>query len=159
MIRAFFVILFTAVSACASAPVPHDPANPKPPTKEDPGAPTPPLAVKYFMDAIKAQDLDALALIWGSSDGPALEVTPSDQLRKRELIIQCYFQHDSYKIVSDVAATAKTHVVTLSVTKGTFTRETTTKVVMGPHDRWYVAEPDLQPLADLCSGSSNTPGN
>jgi hypothetical protein len=159
MMRALLVILFAAVSACTPAPPPNDPLNPTAPTESNPGANTPALAIKAFMDAIKAQDLDALALIWGSSEGPADQVTPKDQLRKRELIIQCYFQHDSYRIVSDHAATTKMHAVTLSVTKGSFTRETTTKVVLGPHDRWYVAEPDLQPLADLCSGSSNTPNN
>ena len=139
-------------AACASsgaAPLPG-------PTSGDPGASTTTLAIQAFMAAIKAQDLDALALIWGSDNGPARDVTPSDQLRKRELIMECYLQHDSYRVVADIASSAELHVVTLAVTKGNFTRETTTQVVLGPHQRWYVANTELQPLRDLCSGQSST---
>ena len=139
-------------AACASSGGAAQPG----PTPDDPGAATPTLAIQAFMAAIKAQDLDALALIWGSEKGPARDVVPSDQLRKRELIMECYLQHDGYRVVADVAQSTELHVVTLSITKGTFTRETKTQVILGPHQRWYVANTELEPLRDLCSGQSST---
>jgi hypothetical protein len=142
-----------AVAACASGGGAQQPT----PTPDHPGAATSALAIQAFMAAIKIQDLDALALIWGSEKGPARDIVPADQLRKRELIMECYLQHDSYKVVSNVASSAEIHVVTLAVTRGSFTRQTTTQVVLGPGGRWYVANTELQPLRDLCSGQSSTP--
>ncbi len=154
-VRVMLVVLVAAAlsgAACASSGAAPQPG----PTSEDPGAATPTLAIQAFMAAIKAQDLDALALIWGSAKGPARDVTPSDQLRKRELIMECYLQHDSYRVVAEIASSAELHIVTLAVTKGSFTRETKTQVVLGPHQRWYVANTELAPLRDLCSGQSST---
>jgi len=154
MRRLLFVMLVAA--ACGGSSGPQTGAAPGLTSKSDPGAATPTAAIAAFMGAIKEQDLDALSYIWGSERGPASEIVDASQLRKRELIIQCYFQHDGYRIVSDVSTTATQHVVTLSVTKGSFTRETKTQVVLGPHDRWFVANPELAPLQDLCSGQSAT---
>jgi hypothetical protein len=154
MRRALFMMLVAA--ACGGQAGPGTGAAPAgPPTSQDnPGAASPTLAIETFMAATKAQDLDALSLIWGSEKGPARDIVPPDQLRKRELIIQCYFQHDSYQIKSDVATSKTAHIVTLSVTRKDFTRETSTQVLLGPRDRWYVANPKLEPLQDLCSGAS-----
>jgi hypothetical protein len=156
MRRVLFVLL--AAAACGGSSAPQTGATPASTTKRDPGAATPTAAIAAFMGAIKDQDLDALSYIWGSERGPASEIVDKSQLRKRELIMECYFQHDSYRIVTDVAATSTQHVVTLQVTKGTFTRETKTQVVLGPKDRWFVANPELVPLKDLCSGQSSTSG-
>ena len=154
MIRALFVMLVAA--ACGGQAGPSSGAAPGgPPTsKDDPGAPTPNAAVSSFMAAIKAQDLDAIAVIWGTDKGPARDVVPADQLRKRELIMECYFQHDNYQVKSDVESSANLHAVVISVTKGAITRESKMQVVKGPHDRWYVNNMSLEPLQDICSGQN-----
>jgi hypothetical protein len=155
MTRVLLTMLILA--GCASTPAyKGNPANAPPTTAGDPGAATPDLAVKAFMAAINAQDVDALGLIWGSEKGPAVDLPAKDQLPQRAMIMQCYLKHDSYQIVNDVVASEKVHVMTLSVTKGTFVRQTTTKVFLGPNNRWFVGETDLQPLKDLCSGQSTT---
>ena len=154
MKRLLFVLL--AAAACGGSSTPQPGAAPVPTSAKNPGAASPKAAIQAFMTAIKEQDLDALAFIWGSEKGPASQIVPSDQLRKREMIMECYFQHDSYQITSDIASEAGIHVVTLSVTRGSFTRETKTQVVQGPKGRWYVANPELQPLRDLCSGQSSS---
>jgi hypothetical protein len=136
--------------ACGGTQTPAQPG----PTPDVPGAATPALAIQSFMDAIKAQDLDELSLIWGSEKGPAKQVSPADQLRQRELIMECFLQHDSYRVVSDVATASDLHVVTLSLSKSGMTRETTTQVMQGPHKRWYVGNTDLKRLQDLCSGQT-----
>jgi len=156
MKRLLFVMLVAA--ACGGSSAPETGAAPAGTTRKDPGAATPTAAISAFMTAIKEQDLDGLSYIWGSEKGPASEIVDKSQLRKRELIMECYFQHDSYRIVADVATTATMHVVTLQVTKGSFTRETKTQVVLGPANRWFVANPELVPLKDLCSGQSSVSG-
>ena len=148
------LVMLIAAAACggtggaSSGAVPGGPT-----TQSDPGAATPKAAITAFMAAIKLQDLDALSLIWGSEKGAARDIVPADQLRKRELIMECYFQHDRYVITSDVESSSGLHVVMLSVTKGSFTRETQTQVLLGPKNRWYVANPSLEPLKDLCAGA------
>ena len=61
-------------------------------------------------------------------------------------------QHDSYTVQSDVEQQRGLHVVSLQITKGTFTRNTKTQVVLGPNNRWFVDNIELEPLKDLCSG-------
>ena len=149
------LFLLFVVAACGGSSQPSTgatPASRTPTSQSDPGAATPSLAISTFMTAIKNQDLDALALIWGSEKGPARDVTPSDQFRKRELIMECYLQHDSYTVQSDVEQQRGLHVVSLQITKGTFTRNTKTQVVLGPNNRWFVDNIELEPLKDLCSG-------
>ena len=142
-------------AACGGSAAPNTSAGPPAPTSAtDPGAATPAVAIQTFMGAIKSQDLDALSLIWGSAKGPARDVTPADQLRKRELIMECYLQHDSYSVLSDVEQQKGLHVVSLSVTKGQITRNTKTQVLLGPGNRWFVDNLDLEPLRDICSGQA-----
>ena len=148
----FLMFVVAACGGSSQATTNVTPANAPPTSPGDPGAASPSLAISTFMNAIKAQDLDALALIWGSSKGPAREVTPADQLRKRELIMECYLQHDSYTVQSDVEQQHGLHVVSLQITKGQFTRNTKTQVVLGPNNRWFVDNIELEPLKDLCSG-------
>ena len=66
------------------------------------GADSPRQAVQAFLAAAHAQDLKAMALVWGTNDGPARDVVTSSQLEKRELIMQCYVSHDSYSVLSEV---------------------------------------------------------
>ncbi|HUO52060.1 MAG TPA: hypothetical protein VMT93_06055 [Gemmatimonadaceae bacterium] len=152
MTRALLVMLVAAACGGQTAPA----TSPAPTSQQEPGAPTAKAAVTTFMAAIKSQDLDQLAVIWGSKDGPARDVTPKDQLRQRELIIQCYFRHDSYTVTSDVESSAGMHTVQISVTWKDITRDTKMQVVTGPHGRWYVNNMDLAPLQPICAGQNPT---
>lgn len=108
-------------------------------------------AVETFLGAVKAQDLQAMSSVWGTSKGPARDVVDRAQLEKRELIMQCYLSHDSFVIANDVATKADTHQLQVRLTKGRLTRETTFTAVQGPSDRWYVLDAQLEPVRDLCA--------
>lgn len=110
-------------------------------------------AVETFLGAVKAQDLQAMSAVWGTSKGPARDVVDRSQLEKRELIMQCYLNHDSFAIKSDTPTRSDTHVLTVSLTKGKLTRETSFTAVQGPSDRWYVLDAQLEPVRDLCAQS------
>ncbi|HEX6533957.1 MAG TPA: hypothetical protein VF041_05140 [Gemmatimonadaceae bacterium] len=140
-----FVILLLALAACSHA------ARPATGLAPDGGEVTARRAVESFLGAVRAQDLQAMSLIWGTSKGPARDVVDRAQLEKRELIMQCYLGHDSFRILTDTPQKPDTHVLQVSLTKGTITRETTFTAVLGPHDRWYVQDAELEPVRDLCA--------
>lgn len=117
------------------------------------GAVTPRRAVETFLGAVKAQDLQTMSTVWGTSKGPARDVVDRSQLEKRELIMQCYLSHDRFAILSDTRTKADTHVLAVSLSKGSITRETNFTTVQGPSDRWYVLDAELEPVRDLCSQS------
>lgn len=116
-----------------------------------PGAPTPQAAVEKFLAAVRAQDLQAMATIWGTAKGPARDDSRlgRDELEKRELIMQCYLSHEKYRILGETRGT-QDKGFRVSLSSGPITRETTFTVVSGPSSRWYVENADLQPLTDLC---------
>lgn len=117
------------------------------------GAGSPRQAVEVFLGAAKAQDLRAMARIWGSRKGPARDVVDHSQLEKRELIMQCYVTHDTFNILSDAPGQNGSRVLAVALTRGQLTRQTVFTAVQGPSDRWYILDLQLEPLKDLCATS------
>ncbi len=137
------VLLLLAAFGCASTQRGVD----------QPGAATPTLAVQRFLNAAKAQDLQALSVAWGSAKGPARDVVPKDQIERRELIMICYLTHDTYSIHAENAATEGRRAFTVELRRGPVARRTTVTTVKGPADRYYVGDVSLEPLSDLCASS------
>ena len=121
MRRVLFVMLAGTIlgTACSSAhsggPQSIDWA---PTSQSDPGASTPDSAIKAFMAAVNSQNLDDLSIIWGSEKGPTRDGPNQDQLKKREMVMVCYLQHDSYRILSRVEQEKGLYVVSFEITKG-----------------------------------------
>ena len=65
------------------------------------GAADPASAVRGFMAAVKATDLQAMGAIWGDVQGPARDALPRDELEKREFIMMCSLRHDHFEILPD----------------------------------------------------------
>ncbi len=162
MKRSFFLLL--AAAACRSAPSyttssdgqlapPLAPAAPTAATGRLTGAPSPRKAVETFLASARAQDLQAMATIWGTAQGPARDVVDRSQLEKRELIMQCYLAHDRFEILSDTRNRDNSHSIEVSLSKGEITRQTVLTAVPGPAGRWYVQDVRLEPLRDLCASS------
>jgi hypothetical protein len=118
------------------------------------GASSPRAAVDGFLGAVKAQDLQAMSTVWGNVKGPARDAIERAELEKRELIMQCYLNHDSYRIVSEAPGEASRRVFRVALTRktsrGPLTRETKFTTLEGPGARWYVEDVELAPAADLC---------
>jgi hypothetical protein len=119
-----------------------------------PGAPAPRAAVESFLSAVRAQDLQAMSMVWGSERGPARDIIPDrSELEKREIVMQCYLAHDRFRILGDAAGVESKRVFRVELTKGRLTRTTTFTTVSGPSDRFYVLEADLEPVKDLCQSN------
>ena len=118
---------------------------------DQPGAATPALAIERFLGAAKAQDLHGLAMAWGTDRGPARDVVDKGQIEKRELIMICYLNHDTFSVKSEAPAPAGRRAFTVELRRGALSRTSTFTTVRGPAERFYVEQVALAPLADLCA--------
>ena len=115
------------------------------------GAADPVLAIRGFLAAAKAQDIQALGALWGDVQGPARDRMERSEAEKRELIMTCYLKHDRFDIIGDAPNPGGARAVAVSLTLGDKTRSTNFDVVQGPQRRWYVQNVDLKPLQEFCS--------
>ena len=128
---------------------------------DQPGAATPQLAVQNFLAAAKAQNLQSLALAWGTDKGPARDVVDKAQIERRELIMMCYLNHDTYRVTGEGPAQEGRRAYSVQLNRGGMVRATTLTTVQGPAQRFYVEQVALEPLTDLCAGgvpTSTPPG-
>jgi hypothetical protein len=137
-------------SAPASAPAPTS-AQPQVLAGNVTGAADPTSAVRGFMAAVKATDLQAMGALWGDVQGPARDALPREELEKREFIMMCSLRHDRFQILPDVPGRNGSRSVPVSVSLGSLTRTTTFTVVQGPERRWYVQNVDLEHMQEFCS--------
>lgn len=139
-------------SACASSPRPN-PAESA--GVNATGALAPKLAVDQFLRAVKAQDLQAMSVIFGTKNGAARDVMDRVELEKREIILACYFMHDKYRILSEQSWEGGHRAVRVELTKGQMVRQPTFYVIQGPGQRWYVDNMEIAAVKDFCGKSGN----
>ena len=109
-------------------------------------------ALDAFLGAIRSKDLQALGANWGDKDGAIRDSKriSRGELETRELLLMCYFSHDSYTVLNDVPAANGERKVTVRLTKGTLSRTTDFFLVSGG-ERWYVRSGNIEPVRDLCA--------
>jgi hypothetical protein len=125
------------------------------------GAPTPRGAVEQFMLAVRAQDLQAISTVWGNAKGPARDQGMTRaELEQRELLMVCFFNHDTYKITGYTEVNTKKAFIGVELKKGALTRTTEFTVEKGPSSRWYASVEDVTSVKDLCRPpQQQRPGN
>jgi hypothetical protein len=114
------------------------------------GAPAPRVAVEEFLRAVNAKDLQAMSTVFGTKNGSARETMDRTELEKREVILACYFAHDSSRILGESAGQDGHRDVRVELKKGNLTRQTTFFTIRGPGDRWYVDNMDIAAVRDFC---------
>ena len=122
------------------------------------GGPTPQLAVDQFLRAVHARDLQAMSTVFGTKDGPARETMDRTELEKREIILACYFNHDSYRILGEMSGQSGHREVRVELKKGSLTRQTTFYTIRGPGGRWYVDNMDIAAVRDFCGNPGTSAG-
>jgi hypothetical protein len=138
------LLVLTASTACTSRTTVT-------PVTVGAGASGPRGALDAFLAAIRAKDLQALGAVWGDKNGAIRDtkrITRED-VEQRELVLMCYFNHDTYKVISEAPSSGGERVMTVSLTRGTLSR-TTNFYLVGGSDRWYVRSADMEPVRDLC---------
>lgn len=141
------------VIVASPTPQPGAPQPTTAPASNQTGAADATGAVKSFLAAAKAQDLQALATVWGTPQGPARDVIPRDELEKREIFLLRCLAHDSYDVISDAQAPDGRRVYAVALKRRDLTRTSNFYSVLGPAGRWYVEKFDVEPLQDFCTGT------
>jgi hypothetical protein len=134
------------LAACSSATQ----RNPSPGGNQLTGGATPQLAVEAFMRAIRVKDLQAMGAAFGTNKGPARDNMDRTELEKREIILACYFAHDSYRVLSEASGKADHREIHVELKRGNLTRQSTFYTIEGPNDRWYVDNMDIAAVRDFC---------
>jgi len=123
----------------------------------NPGASSATNAIKEFFDAVRAGDLQAMSLAWGTKEGPTRDHIPPSELEKREVILQCYFNHDSYRIVGPAPDPSGGHAYRVELVRSGKKRTTTVSTIEGPSHRWYVQSLDIAAVRDFCGSEPANP--
>jgi len=124
-----------------------------------PGARTSIAAVDRFFAAVHAQDLQAMSLVWGTSKGAARDNMERGELEKREVILQCYFNYDTFRVASESPTSETRRMVRVELQRNGKTRNPVVYTVMGPGGRWYVENLDIAAVKDFCAMAPVSPGN
>jgi hypothetical protein len=146
------------LSACASAP-PSNPGSTTPNpviTGGMTGAGAPRLAVEQFLSAAQAGDLQAMSVVFGTDKGAARDNIQWNELEKREIILQCFFNADSYRILSEAPGADGHRVIRAELMKGKVARQPNFFVIEGPGQRWYVDNMEIAVVRDFCGQRPTT---
>lgn len=139
------------LTACASAPANPGSTTPNPVASGGmSGAAAPRLAVEQFLSAAHAGDLQAMSVVFGTSKGAARDNIQWNELEKREIILQCFFNADSFRILSETAGADGHRVVRAELKKGSVARQPNFFVIQGPGQRWYVDNMEIAAVRDFC---------
>ncbi len=150
------LLAFVVVGALAC----HTAAPPSTSTVDNtPGAKTSTAAVERFFAAVHAQDLQAMSLVWGTSKGSARDNMERAQLEKREVILQCYFNYDTFRVLGESPTSEIRRMVRVELQRDGRTRTPTVYTVLGPNGRWYVENLDIAAVKDFCGMAPPAPGN
>jgi hypothetical protein len=115
------------------------------------GASTPAMAVEQFLAAVRVTDLQAMSVVFGTSNGPARDNMEREQLDKRLIILQCYFNHDKSRMLSETPGEGGHRVFTVELTRGRFIRSPRFYTIKGPNDRWFVDNMEIAAVREFCA--------
>ena len=143
------ILLVLAIAACRSAPTPS-PSSSGAAAANLPGAAAPRQAVERFLGAAKSQDLQELAIAWGTRQGPARDQFERPELEKRLIMMQGCYDADKYRILDDVPSDNGRRLLRVELTKGNVTKTARFTTEKGPSERWYVQDADFAAVTALC---------
>jgi hypothetical protein len=147
------ILLVLAIAACRSASNPSPGSSGPAPAANLPGAVAPRQAVERFIGAAKNQDLQELAIAWGTAKGPARDQfgeAERAQLEKRLIVMLGCYDSEKHRILDEQPGDAGRRVLRVELTKGAITKTPRFTTVKGPSDRWYVEDADFAAVTALC---------
>jgi hypothetical protein len=144
-------IVLLVLAACRTTTTTSGGSGPVPVTgPQSIGGATPRAAVEKFLTAVRAQDLQAMSTVFGTSRGPSRDNMDREPLEKRLIILQCYFNHDKSRILGETPGEQGHRVVTVELTRGRLVRSPRFYTVRGPGDRWFVDNMEIAAVREFC---------
>ena len=116
------------------------------------GAVTGKAAVEGFLKAVKAQDLQTMSAVWGTTKGAARDQMKREDLEKRLIIMQCTLTHDRWAFIEDRPRlqTGGRQEFQIELFQAQRSAKTSILTVTGPGGRWFVEDINLLPLKEFC---------
>jgi hypothetical protein len=152
MKKLLLAIVAAGALACHTAPPPSTSR-----VDTTPGAKSSVAAVERFFAAVHAQDLQAMSQVWGTSRGAARDNMERTELEKREVILQCYFNYDTFRVLSESPTSEVRRMVRVELQRGGRTRTPVIYTVLGPGGRWFVENLDIAAVKDFCAMAPVSP--
>jgi hypothetical protein len=149
-VKKLALVLLIAASACrtgSSNPSPR--TTPSSTVGANTGAESPRTAVDAFLRSVRTEDLQAMGAVWGTKNGAARDQMDRTEMERREIVMMCFFKHDSYRIVHEGPAGAGKRQVDVELTRGAEKRSTGF-VTVPSGNRWYVEDAQVDPVRDWC---------
>jgi hypothetical protein len=91
-----------------------------------------------------------MAVNFGTSRGPSRDNMAREELERRLIILQCYFNHDKFRIVRDLPGDDNHRVVVAELTRGSNVRTPSFYTIAGPGGRYYVDNMEIAAVRDFC---------
>ena len=145
------ILLVLAIAACRSASTPSPSSGPA--AAKLPGAAGPRQAVERFLGAAKSQDLQELAIAWGTAKGPARDQfseAERPELEKRLIVMLGCYDGERHRILDEIPADNGKRILRVELTKGGVSKTPRFTTVKGPSERWYVEDADFAAVTALC---------
>jgi hypothetical protein len=121
------------------------------------GADSGQMAVMEFLNAARAQDLQAISAVWGNDESLTRDRVERQELERRLLIIACHLRHDESRIGAAQLGEAGRTLFTARLTRGSITADVPfTTVRNKSNGRWYVEDVDLRPAREICNAEQMT---
>lgn len=116
------------------------------------GSVAPREATSDFLKAVKAQDLQAMSMVWGNERGPGRDYFDRAELDKRLLVMQSCYEHDRFQVLDEAPGTGGTSIVRVQLVRGSRTKTTNFVAHKGPSNRYFVdvRDGDFRAMSDFC---------
>lgn len=136
LMRSGIVLLVGLAGACGGAQASGPPGVPAP-------APTAAAAVTDFMQAVADSNLTAMADLWGTERGSALQTGQPRDYQRRVIIMQSYLRGGTGRIVSEVDTPEGRKLITLELSRGRGCTKLVPFTVIRQGKRWLISAIEL----------------
>jgi hypothetical protein len=101
-------------------------------------------AVRGFMQAVADSNLDKMASLWGTANGPASKTNVPPDYRRRIAVMQAYLRNGSFRITSDQPqATENRRAIQVELKRDTCTWSVPFVAIKTVNGTWLVNQVDL----------------
>lgn len=100
-------------------------------------------AVRGFMQAVADSNVDKMASLWGTANGPASQTRQPPDYERRIAIMQAYLRNDSFRVTSDVEETATRRALQVELRRRACTWSVPFVSVKTNGGSWLVNQVDL----------------
>lgn len=101
-------------------------------------------AVRSFMQAVADSNIEKMASLWGTANGPASKTRQPPDYQRRVAIMRAYLRNQSYRITSDVADPDENRrAMQVEIKRESCTWSVPFVVIKATGGNWLVTQVDL----------------